>query len=100
MLDGENIKKLNPAWYLFVSVKFIMFMVGRYRRQIGYVSQEPVLFATTIKENIKFGNENVTDEQIEEAAKLANALEFVKSFEQVNFDYKKGRMQLTLISGI
>lgn len=59
----------------------------RYRRQIGYVAQEPVLFATSIKENIKFGNDEVTDENVIAAAKLANAHEFVSNFDQARDFY-------------
>ena len=43
------------------------------RESIGYVSQEPVLILGTIKENLLFGNKDATDEDIEEALKLANA---------------------------
>ena len=50
------------------------------RSQIGLVSQEPVLFDTTIEENIKFGMPNATQEEIEEAAKEANAHDFIMSF--------------------
>jgi ATP-binding cassette subfamily B protein len=47
------------------------------RRQLGIVPQETVLFASTARENIACGNENLTMEQIEDAAKLANAHEFI-----------------------
>ena len=47
------------------------------RQQIGVVSQEPVLFATTIAENIRYGKEGVTQSEIEEAAKVANAHSFI-----------------------
>ncbi len=47
------------------------------RDQIGYVLQEPGLFAGTVRENIAYGKPGVTDEQIHEAAKLANADEFI-----------------------
>lgn len=50
------------------------------RDVIGYISQEPVLFCTTIKENIKFGKQNATDDEVIRAAKLANAHEFITSF--------------------
>ena len=43
----------------------------------GLVSQEPVLFDTTIMENIKFGRENVTDEEVKGAAQKANANNFI-----------------------
>ncbi|XP_048193780.1 ATP-binding cassette sub-family B member 5 [Perognathus longimembris pacificus] len=56
--------------------------VRHYREQIGVVSQEPVLFATTIRNNIEFGRDGVTDEEIERAAKEANAYNFIMEFPQ------------------
>jgi len=56
------VKDLNLAWL---------------RKQIGVVSQEPVLFATTIEDNIRFGNPDATLEQIIEAAKEADAHTFI-----------------------
>ena len=50
------------------------------RRNIGVVSQEPVLFNTTIAENIRFGREDATMEDIEQAAKHANAYSFISQF--------------------
>ena len=47
------------------------------RDQIGYVLQETVLFEGTVRENIAYGRKDVTEEQILEAAKLANADEFI-----------------------
>eukprot|EP01056_Protomagalhaensia_sp_Gyna25_P006068 Protomagalhaensia_sp_Gyna_25__6067@NODE_968_length_2343_cov_19_300347_g769_i0_p1_GENE_NODE_968_length_2343_cov_19_300347_g769_i0NODE_968_length_2343_cov_19_300347_g769_i0_p1_ORF_typecomplete_len424_score80_96ABC_tran/PF00005_27/3_7e03ABC_tran/PF00005_27/2_8e41ABC_membrane/PF00664_23/4_5e12SMC_N/PF02463_19/24SMC_N/PF02463_19/6_9e06TniB/PF05621_11/0_042TniB/PF05621_11/0_0067AAA_22/PF13401_6/2e05AAA_21/PF13304_6/6_3e06AAA_25/PF13481_6/0_76AAA_25/PF13481_6/0_25AAA_5/PF07728_14/0_0018SbcCD_C/PF13558_ len=47
------------------------------RSQIGLVSQEPILFQGTVKDNIRFGAPNASDEEIEEAAKLANAHDFI-----------------------
>ncbi|GJQ81868.1 hypothetical protein Trydic_g9894 [Trypoxylus dichotomus] len=63
-LDGEDIKNLDLDWY---------------RSQIGVVGQEPVLFAMTIGENIKFGNKNASEEDIIKAAKKANAHSFISS---------------------
>ena len=51
--------------------------VAALRNQIGFVLQETVLFRGTIKENIAYGNPGATDEQIVDAAKLANAHEFI-----------------------
>jgi ABC-type multidrug transport system fused ATPase/permease subunit len=45
-----------------------------------YVRQEPTLFATTIIENIKYGNPTATQQQVEDAAKLANAHDFIMNF--------------------
>jgi ATP-binding cassette subfamily B (MDR/TAP) protein 1 len=47
------------------------------RSFIGVVGQEPVLFATTIKENIRYGNPECTDEEIEKAARIANCHSFI-----------------------
>ena len=41
------------------------------------VGQEPVLFATSIRENIKYSNPNVSDDQIIKILKMANAWEFI-----------------------
>jgi len=65
LLDGRNIKSLNIKWL---------------RQQIGLVSQEPVLFSGTIAENIAWGKENASHEEIEAAARAANAYDFVTSF--------------------
>jgi len=61
-LDGTNVKDINVSYL---------------RSLIGYVGQEPTLFATTIRNNISYGNPDATQEQIEEAAKLANAHDFI-----------------------
>ncbi|KAM9165872.1 ATP-dependent translocase ABCB1-like [Pangshura tecta] len=61
-IDGQDIKTLNL----------------RYLREIiGVVNQEPVLFATTIAENIRYGREDVTMEEIDKAVKEANAYDFI-----------------------
>nr|XP_021407324.1 ATP-dependent translocase ABCB1 isoform X1 [Lonchura striata domestica] len=61
-IDGQDIKTLN--------VRYL-------REVIGVVNQEPVLFATTIAENIRYGREDVTMEEIEKATKEANAYDFI-----------------------
>ncbi|GCB71343.1 hypothetical protein scyTo_0001535 [Scyliorhinus torazame] len=61
-VDGHDIRTLNVKWL---------------RQNIGVVSQEPVLFATTIAENIRYGREDVTDGEIEQAAREANAYDFI-----------------------
>jgi len=48
------------------------------RTQLGIVTQDAILFNDSIKNNLKLGNDNATDEQIIEALKVANAWEFVK----------------------
>ena len=53
------------------------------REHIGVVSQEPVLFDTTIEENIRYGKDGCTDEEIIEAAKKANAHNFIMDLPKV-----------------
>lgn len=44
---------------------------------IGYVGQEPVLFATTIRENLLFAKKDATEQELEDALKKAEAFDFV-----------------------
>ncbi|XP_020580289.1 ABC transporter B family member 9-like [Phalaenopsis equestris] len=62
LIDGVNLKKFNLKWI---------------REQIGLVSQEPVLFTTTIRENISYGKEGANAEEIRIAMELANASKFI-----------------------
>jgi len=62
LLDGQAISGLDISWL---------------RKQIGYVGQEPTVFARTIRENILYGCEDATEEDVEEAVRKANALEFL-----------------------
>lgn len=48
------------------------------------MSQEPVLFATTIAENIRYGREDISDAEIERAAKEANAFDFISRLPDVS----------------
>ncbi|KAI4873056.1 hypothetical protein NFI96_025473 [Prochilodus magdalenae] len=66
-LDGHDIRSLNIQWL---------------RSLIGIVEQEPVLFATTISENIRFGRPGVTMEEIIQASKDANAYNFIMDLPQ------------------
>ena len=50
------------------------------RNQVSVVLQKNVLFSGTIKENLRWGNENATDEEMERICKLAQADEFIKTF--------------------
>ena len=52
--------------------------INSLRRLMGIVSQETILFNDTIKSNIKYGLQSVSDQRLEEAAKNANALDFIK----------------------
>lgn len=51
------------------------------RKKIGYVPQKGLLFSGTVRSNIKYGNENITDQQMEEALKIAQASDFVSKLE-------------------
>jgi ABC-type multidrug transport system fused ATPase/permease subunit len=61
-IDGVDLKSLD---------------LKSYRRNLGLVSQEPILFSGTIFENILFGNPDATQEEVESAAKMANAFDFI-----------------------
>jgi ATP-binding cassette subfamily B (MDR/TAP) protein 8 len=65
-IDGHDIRDLNPRW-----------LRGSL---IGYINQEPVLFATDVMENIRYGRPTATDDEVYEAAKFANADGFIKDF--------------------
>jgi ABC-type multidrug transport system fused ATPase/permease subunit len=67
LVDGNDIKTLNIRWL---------------RQHIGVVSQEPVLFAMSIAENIRFGRDGVTQADIERAAEEANAHSFISELPQ------------------
>eukprot|EP00296_Roombia_truncata_P007549 JP445990.1.p1 GENE.JP445990.1~~JP445990.1.p1 ORF type:complete len:729 (+),score=252.10 JP445990.1:139-2187(+) len=62
LIDGMEISVYDPQWL---------------RGQIGLVSQEPVLFAMSIEENIVYGSESANRFQVERAAKMANAHDFI-----------------------
>ena len=62
MIGGHDVHELNLQWL---------------RQNIGVVSQEPVLFGGTIAKNISYGKEDATQEEIEMAAKAANAHSFI-----------------------
>ncbi len=62
-IDGNDIKHITKT---------------SLRSQIGLVTQDSILFNNSIRNNLKIGNENATEDQIVEALKIANAWEFVK----------------------
>ena len=66
MIDGVDARKYN---------------LKQLRRRMGLVMQEPTLFNYTIRENILYGKDNARDSEVREAAKVANALEFIESQE-------------------
>jgi len=68
------------------------------RDQMALVPQDVILFAGTIRENILYGDPNASDEQVREAAKKANALEFIDSFPE-KFETKVGERGVQLSGG-
>ena len=68
------------------------------RRQIAYVPQESILFHRTIAENIAYGKPGATMAEIREAARLANALEFIEKLPQ-GFDTVTGERGVKLSGG-
>ena len=65
LIDGTPLKELDASWW---------------RKQAALVAQEPVLFATTVAENITYGVPAVTTDAVVRAAKTANAHSFVTGF--------------------
>ncbi len=68
------------------------------REQIGLVPQETMLFSTTVMENIRYGRLEATDEEVIEAARAANAEEFIKELPE-GYDTKLGERGLNLSGG-
>ena len=68
------------------------------RREIGVISQDPFLFSATVRENIAFGVLDASDEQVERAARAAQAHEFVEELPQ-GYDTVIGERGITLSGG-
>ncbi|XP_019444312.1 PREDICTED: ABC transporter B family member 1-like [Lupinus angustifolius] len=83
LLDGHDIKTLKLRWL---------------RQQIGLVSQEPALFATTIRENILLGRPDADQGEIEEAARVANAHSFINKLPE-GYETQVGERGLQLSGG-
>jgi ABC-type multidrug transport system fused ATPase/permease subunit len=64
LIDGIDMKKFD---------------IKHLRRKVGVVSQEPSLFSGTIEQNITFGVEEYTKEELLHAAEVANALDFIQN---------------------
>lgn len=82
-IDGENLKGLN---------------LKDYRTQIGFVPQEVFLFSDTIKNNIAFGLDKVTDDEVYDAAKNASVYNNIIDFEE-RFETMLGERGITLSGG-
>ena len=72
--------------------------VASLRGQIGIVPQETMLFSTTVRENIRYGRLDATDEEVEQAAKAANADGFIRELPN-GYDTKIGERGLNLSGG-
>ncbi|XP_027363826.1 ABC transporter B family member 1 [Abrus precatorius] len=83
LLDGHDVKTLKLRWL---------------RQQIGLVSQEPALFATTIGENILLGRPDAAKVEIEEAARVANADSFIIKLPE-GYETQVGERGLQLSGG-
>jgi subfamily B ATP-binding cassette protein MsbA len=68
------------------------------RSTIGLVPQEPMLFAGTVRENLLYGNPDATPGELEDAARDAHALEFIREFPD-GFDQEIGERGVTLSAG-
>ncbi|CAL4889522.1 unnamed protein product [Urochloa decumbens] len=82
-IDGRDIKTYN---------------LRALRKHIGLVSQEPTLFAGTIRENIAYGTETASEEEIENAARYANAHDFISSLKD-GYDTRCGERGAQLSGG-
>jgi len=82
-VDGKNIRDLN---------------LKDYRNQIGFVPQEVFLFSDTIKNNIAFGLDTVTDDEVHTAAKNASVYTNIIDFEE-KFETMLGERGITLSGG-
>lgn len=82
-LDGRDLRELDPSWL---------------REQVGVVSQEPMLFACSIADNIRYGRPYATDEEVREAARAANAHDFIESFTE-GYDTLVGERGVRLSGG-
>ncbi|VYS45656.1 unnamed protein product [Arabidopsis thaliana] len=83
MLDGNDIRYLDLKWL---------------RGHIGLVNQEPDLFATTIRENIMYGKDDATSEEITNAAKLSEAISFINNLPE-GFETQVGERGIQLSGG-
>ena len=83
-LDGVDLRDIDASW-----------LRGRI---LGVIGQEPILFATSVKENIRYGRIDATDEEIIEAANTANAHEFISKFPE-GYDTEIGERGLLISAG-
>ncbi len=82
-LDGAAYVDLQPDWL---------------RRQVGVVSQEPTLFAASVRDNIRYARPDATDEDVLRAARAANAHDFISEFPE-GYDTLVGERGVRLSGG-
>ena len=83
LIDGHNIKDLDPRWL---------------HRKISLVSQEPVLFRASVRDNIKYGARDASEEQMLAAAEISNVRKFVEKFPR-GFDELVGEKGSSMSGG-
>jgi ATP-binding cassette subfamily B protein len=83
LIDGRPIREYPLAWL---------------RKNIGFVPQETFLFSDTIRENIAFGTENATDEQVRHAAEIARIATDIEGFPE-GYETTVGERGITLSGG-
>jgi ATP-binding cassette, subfamily B, bacterial len=83
LVDGKNVQSYN---------------LTHYRSNLGIVPQEVILFGGSIQENIAYGKPNATFDEVKEAARKANALEFIESFPE-GFNTTVGERGVKLSGG-
>ncbi len=82
-LDGKDVRDLDPEWL---------------RGQIGIVSQEPILFSTSIEENVRYGRRTATADEVRRACEIANARQFIERFPE-GFETSVGERGVQLSGG-
>jgi ATP-binding cassette subfamily B protein len=82
-LDGQDIRRLDARWL---------------RQRIGTVAQEPVLFSTSVAANIRYGRPEASDDEVEAAARAANAHDFISDLPE-GYETEVGERGVRLSGG-
>lgn len=82
-IDGHDVRELS---------------LGSLRQSVGYVSQDPVMFDGTVAENIRYGRFDASDQAVQEAARVAEAHEFITEFSN-GYDTRVGERGVKLSGG-
>ena len=83
LMDGHDLRDLT---------------IASLRRQIGIVPQESVLFSGTLRDNLKYGRPNATDEEVRHAARVTNIADFIESLPE-GYETRVGERGSTLSGG-